>query len=355
MTIQAPPRPRPGWSTDRSLQRMAREVDVERLSIDTIRRLALDAEEAVGSGHPITPMVLAPVVHVLVTRYLKHDPGDSGWADRDRIVLSADHASALVSAALQLTGYDVPLDELRLGPLSQGVANAVEMALTERLLAEHFNHPRHEIINHHTWVFASDGDLMESVTGEAASLAGCLGLGKLVVFYDNNRLTIEGSTDLAFAESVKRRFEAYGWQVLSVGDVNDVESLARAIEAARADVTRPSLVVVRFPIANGSTAKQRTAGAHGTPLGPGEADGVKEQLGWPHSQPSVPGVVRTAMAGVRSRGERRHEEWEIQLLRYQQDRPDLAAELERVLAGELPASDLDPAVKKQLNRCQEVS
>ena len=186
-------------------------------------------------------------------------------------------------------------------------------------------------------VIASDGDLIEGVSGEAASLAGQLGLGKLVIFYDDNQI-IEGSTGLPFSESVGRRFEAYGWQVLSVVDVNDVESLARAIEAARADVARPSLVVVRSAISYGAPAKQGTAAAHGAPLGPSEVDGAKEQLSWPHPQPfAVPAVVRTAMARVRARGERRHEEWETELLRYQQDRPDLAAELERVLAGELPA------------------
>jgi transketolase len=353
---------RPGGVYRRAPQRRAPEVDVERLSIDTIRTLAMDMVEAAGSGHPGTPLALAPLVHLLFTRYLKHDPADPDWVDRDRFVLSAGHASALLYAILHLTGYHLGLDELSqfrrwgsrtpdhaergmtpgvqvtTGSLGQGVGNAVGMALAERLLAARFNRPGHEIIDHRTWVIASDGDLMEGASGEAVSLAGHLGLGKLVVFYDDNRITTEGCTELAFSESVTGRFEAYGWQVLTVADVNDVDALSRAIDKARADVARPSLVVVRSTIAYGAPTKQRTAAAHGAPLGGDEVDTAKEQLGWPYPQPfAVPATVRMVMARVRARGERRHQEWETALLRYQQDRPDLGAELDRVLAAELPA------------------
>jgi len=319
MTIQAPP----SLSKERSWRQAARDVDVERLSIDTIRTLAMDMVEASAWGHADTPMVLAPLAYVLFTRYLKHDPADPDWADRDRFVLTAGHPERGVTPGVASTG-----------PLGQSIANAVGMALTEHLLAARFNRPGHEIIDHRTWVIASDGDLMEGVGGEACSLAGHLGLGKLVVFYDDNRITGEGcSTPLAFSESVGRRFEAYGWQVLTVGDVNDADSLAWAIETARGDVVRPSLVVVRSTIACEVPTKQGTATARGMPLGPSEIDAAKKQLGCPYRQPFVaPAVVRMAMDRVRARAERRREEWDVELLRYQQDRPDLAAELERVLA-----------------------
>lgn len=346
----------------RSSPRKTAGPDVERLSIDTIRMLALDTLEAAGSGYPRMAMALAPLAHVLFTRYLKHNPADPGWADRDRFVVSAGHASALLSAALHLTGYDLPPDELgrfhRWGsrtpghpergvtpgveitarPFGQGITDAVGMALAERLLAARFNRPGHEIIDHRTWVIASDGDLMEGVSGEAAGLAGHLGLGKLVVFYDENRIIVDGSTDLAFSESVAWRFKSYGWQVLAVADVNNLDSLSRAIEAARTEDARPSLIAVRSPIASAASTKAGIPAAHEAPPGPTEVQGAKEQLGWPAPQPfAVPGVVRMAMARTRARGERRQQEWEVALLRYRQDRPDLAAELDRVLAGDLPA------------------
>ena len=263
--------------------------DVAWRSINSIRALAMDAVEQAQSGHPGTPMALAPAAYVLWTRFLRHNPRNPDWADRDRFVLSCGHASMLLYSLLHLSGYDLPLDEIRnfrqwgsrtpghperghtpgvettTGPLGQGFGNAVGMAIAERFLADHFNRPEHTIVDHRIWVFASDGDLMEGVASETASLAGHLRLGKLNVIYDDNHITIDGDTALTFSEDVAGRFEAYGWHVLRVGDGNDLAAIGAAYEAARSETSRPSLIILRTTIADPAPTKRNTAEAHGSP------------------------------------------------------------------------------------------
>ncbi|MEE9286128.1 MAG: 1-deoxy-D-xylulose-5-phosphate synthase N-terminal domain-containing protein, partial [Dehalococcoidia bacterium] len=278
--------------------------DLDQLCINTIRTLAMDAVQQANSGHPGAPMGLAPLAYVLWTRHLKHHPRDPSWIDRDRFVLSAGHASMLLYSLLHLTGYDLSLDEIKrfrqwgsktaghpehgetpgvevtTGPLGQGISNAVGMAIAERMLAERFNRPGHQVIDHRTYVVVGDGDMMEGVSSEACSLAGKLRLGRLIVFYDDNHITIEGSTDLAFCERVADRYRAYDWDVLQIDDGNDVEAIDRVIGEARSAQDRPTLVVVRTHIAYGSPNKQDTAAAHGAPLGVEEVEATKRNLGW---------------------------------------------------------------------------
>src|SRR4051812_1568770 len=274
-------------------------------SINAIRALAMDAVEQAQSGHPGTPMALAPAAYVLWTRFLRHNPWNPEWPDRDRFVLSCGHASMLLYSLLHLSGYDLSLDDIKnfrqwgsrtpghperghtpgvettTGPLGQGFGNAVGMAIAERFLAEHFNRPNHTIVDHRVWAFASDGDLMEGVASEAGSLAGHLRLGQLNVVYDDNHITIDGDTALTFSEDVPRRFEAYGWQVLRVGDGNDLAAITVAYEAARAETTRPTLIVLRTVIADPAPTKRNTPDAHGAPLGAEEVSRTKEIMGWP--------------------------------------------------------------------------
>lgn len=281
---------------------------LDELSITTLRTLAMDAVQRADSGHPGTPMALAPVAYLLFTRVLKHNPANPSWADRDRFVLSCGHASMLLYGALHLCGYDLGLDDIRsfrqwgsrtpghpehgltpgveitTGPLGQGCGGSVGMALAEAHLAARFNRPGHTVIDHRTWVLCSDGDLMEGVASEAASLAGHLGLGKLVWIWDDNRITIEGSTELAFSEDVARRFEGYGWRVLRVADANDLPAVAAAMAAACTASDRPTLIAVRSHIAWGAPAKQDTADAHGAPLGADEVRATKRAYGWPEDE-----------------------------------------------------------------------
>ena len=335
--------------------------DRDQLIVDTVRTLAIDAVEAAGSGHPGTPMALAPVAYVLWSRFLKHDPSDPSWPDRDRFVLSAGHASMLLYAMLHLSGYDLPLDELKrfrqwgsrcpghpergltpgvevtTGPLGQGFANAVGLAIAERMLAARFNRPGHDLVDHHTYVICSDGDLMEGVSAEAASLAGNLDLAKLIVLYDDNHITIEGSTELAFCEQVGKRFEAYGWHVLAVDDANDLEEVAGALEAARGERDRPSLVIVRSVIGYGAPTKQGTAAAHGSPLGTEEARAAKQALGWPFTEAfTVPGDLEAFRGASLDAGQTRHADWDERFARYEKQFPELAAEFRRTSTGELP-------------------
>jgi transketolase len=354
---------RPDVVMHRHRARRPRHVsDADQLSINTIRALAIDAVEAAGSGHPGTPMALAPLGHMLFTRVMKHDPTDPGWPDRDRFVLSAGHASMLLYALLHLSGYDLPLDELQrfrrlgsrcpghpergvtpgvevtTGPLGQGFANAVGLAIAERLLAQRYNRPGHEIVDHRTFVICSDGDLMEGVTAEAASLAGNLPLGKLIAFYDDNHITIEGSTDLAFCEQVGRRFEAYGWHVVRAGDVNDLAGLEAATLAAMAEDARPSLLVVESEIGYGAPTKAGTAAAHGAPLGADEARQAKRNLGWPYEEPFVvpPEVRRFYEAEVLEAGQAAAAVWRDRFGAYERDHPEPAQEFLRVTRGRLP-------------------
>ncbi len=335
--------------------------DLDQLAINTIRFLAVDMVERANSGHPGAPMGQAPLAYLLWTRYLRHNPGDPSWPDRDRFVLSCGHASALLYSLLHLAGYDLPLDELRdfrqwgsktpghpefhhtpgvettTGPLGQGLGNAVGMAIARRQLAAEFDRDGFELFRHRVFVLASDGDMMEGVASEASSLAGHLRLGELKVFYDANQISIDGPTDLAFTEDVARRYEAYGWNVLRVADVNDLTVTGAAIEAAIAETERPTLVVVQTHIGYGSPHKQDSAAAHGAPLGESEVALTKANLGWP-LEPTfhVPDGVRVPFADQGARGAEAHALWLERLDAYREAHPEAAAELDRRLAGRLP-------------------
>ena len=283
---------------------MANEA-IDELSINTIRTLAIDAVQKANSGHPGTPMGAAAMAYTIWSRFLRHNPANSHWPNRDRFVLSPGHASMLLYGLLHLTGYDLTLDDLKqfrqwgsktpghpeyghthgveltTGPLGAGFAAGVGMAIAERFLAEHFNRPGHDIVDHYVYGIVSDGDLMEGVASEAASLAGTLGLGKLIYLYDDNDISIEGSTDIAFSEQVDMRFQAYGWHVQHVANGNDVESIAGAIVGARSETRRPSLIIVATTIGFGSPSLHGTAEAHGAPLGEEEIKNTKRALGTP--------------------------------------------------------------------------
>ena len=335
-------------------------TDLDLLSINTIRTLSMDAVEQANSGHPGTPMALAPIAYLLYTKLMAHSPKDPDWADRDRFVLSAGHASMLLYSSLFLSGYEVSLDDIKAfrqwgsktpghpeyghapgvetttGPLGQGFANAVGMAIAEAHLAARFNKPGHEIINHWTYVICSDGDLMEGISHEAASLAGHLKLGKLIYFYDDNRITIEGSTDLAFSEDVGKRFEGYHWQVLHIADVNDLSQIERAVTAAKAD-PRPTMIITRTHIGYGAPTKVDTASAHGSPLGKDEIAGAKKAYDWPSTEPFfVPAEVLSHCRQAVERGRKQKADWQARWAAYAKAHPQLAEELEAALAGELP-------------------
>ncbi len=334
---------------------------LEKTCIDTLRTLAMDAVQKANSGHPGMPMGAAPMAFALWSRFLKHDPADPAWPDRDRFVLSAGHGSMLLYSLLHLTGYDLPLEELKsfrqwgsatpghperghtpgvettTGPLGQGLANAVGMAMAEAHLAARFNRPGFPVVDHKTWVIAGDGDLMEGVASEAASLAGHLGLGKLTVLYDDNRITIEGCTDLAFTEDVLKRFAAYGWHTQRVEDGNDTAAIARALAKAEKTADKPSLIAVRTQIAFGSPGKQGCAEAHGAPLGEEEIRATKKALGWPEdSSFLVPPEAAAEFGKARESGGKAHGKWRVLLEKYRARHPELADELEAVAAGKLP-------------------
>lgn len=335
-------------------------VPVEALCVNTLRFLAVDMVQQANSGHPGMPMGAAPTAFALWDRHLVVDPAEPDWADRDRFVLSGGHGCALLYGLLHLTGYDLPLEELvafrqwgsrtpghpeygltpgveaTTGPLGQGIGNAVGMAIAEASLAARFNRPGHEIVDHFTYVMCGDGDLMEGVSAEAASLAGHLGLGKLIVLYDDNGISIEGSTDLAFTEDVTARFAAYGWHVARVQDGTDTQRIAAAIDEARADTTRPSLIAVRTHIGYGSPVKQDSASAHGEPLGADEVRRTKEALGWP-LEPAfhVPPDAHARFAEIAARGAARHAQWRERFAAYRMEFPEFAAEFERRMRGEL--------------------
>ena len=335
---------------------------LDALSVDTIRTLAIDAVQKAESGHPGLPLGAAPMAYVLWQRHLKHDPRDPRWPDRDRFVLSAGHGCMLLYCLLYLTGYDLTLEDLQsfrqwgsrtpghpefrvtpgveatTGPLGQGTANAIGMAIAERMLAHRFNRPEHEIVNHRTWAIVSDGDLMEGISGEASSLAGHLQLGKLTFLYDANEVTLDGPASVTFTEDVGRRYEAYGWQVLRVDNGNtDLEAIDDAIEAAKAEVTRPSLIVVKTTLGYGSPNKAGTSEAHGSPLGKEEVTRTKKNLGWEWEQPFY--VPPDALANFRKaieRGQWYSSDWRARFSEYEKGHADLAAEWKQGLALELP-------------------
>ena len=335
-------------------------AELDRLCINTLRMLAVDAVQRAKSGHPGMPMGAAPMAYVLWTRILKHNPADPAWPDRDRFVLSAGHGSMLLYGLLHLTGYDLSLEDLRdfrqwgsrtpghpevgvvpgveatTGPLGQGFANGVGMAMAERILAHRFNRPGHTIVDHYTYGIVSDGDLEEGISSEAASLAGTLKLGKLIYLYDDNRISIDGPTDLTFTEDVEARFRALGWDVQRVADENDLDAIEAAIRRAQAATEQPSLVMVRTTIAYGSPHKAGAATAHGEPLGEEEVQATKAVLGWPAQPPMfVPEAALARFRRALAEGRRQQDQWESRLAAYTEAFPQDAAEWRRRISGKL--------------------
>ena len=336
---------------------------LEERAINTIRFLSVDAVQKANSGHPGLPMGAAAPAYVLWTRFLRHNPSDPAWPDRDRFVLSAGHGSMLLYSLLHLTGYDLPIEQIKqfrqwgsltpghpeshltkgveatTGPLGQGIGNAVGMAIAEAHLAARFNRPGHDVINHYTYVLAGDGDMMEGVQAEAASLAGHLKLGKLIVLYDNNSISLAGSTSVSFSEDVQARFAAYGWHVQAVDNGNDQGAVDKALRDAQQVADQPSLIAVRTIIGYGAPHKQGTFHVHGSPLGPDEVKAAKENLGWPLDPPFlIPDDVSAHFRAAVERGSKEQDDWRRRLAAYQAAFPDLAAELTRRMAGALPAA-----------------
>lgn len=331
-------------------------TEVDERAVATIRTLSIDAIEKANAGHPGLPMGAAPMAYVLWTRFLRHDAQRPDWVNRDRFVLSAGHGSMLLYSLLHLTGYDVSLDDLKAfrqwgsktpghpehghtdgvdattGPLGQGLAMAVGMAMAEQFLAARFNRPGHEVIDHYTYVIAGDGDLMEGITSEASSLAGHLGLHKLVVLYDSNDISLDGPTEWCFTENVAERYRAYGWNVLRVDDGNDMEQIEAAIAQARAEQMKPTLIEVKTVIGYGAPNKQGTKNAHGEPLGADEAAKAKLAYGWSHDAFHVPPEVARHFAVLRQSGEADHEAWEAAFEAYGHAFPELAQQLVDALA-----------------------
>ncbi|MBW2471363.1 MAG: transketolase [Deltaproteobacteria bacterium] len=335
---------------------------LDELCINTIRFLSVDAVQQANSGHPGMPMGAAPMAYVLWTKFLRHSPKNPGWPDRDRFVLSAGHGSMLLYSLLHLTGYDLSLDEIKnfrqwgsktpghpeygdtpgvettTGPLGQGFAMGVGMAIAEQHLAARYNRPGHEIVNHFTYGIVSDGDIMEGISHEAASLAGHLKLGKLIYLYDDNKICIEGKCDLAFTDDTLKRFSAYGWQVQQVDDGNDLYAIAKALETARDETARPSLIAVRTSIGYGSPNRQDTAKAHGEPLGEEERRLTKEKLGWPQKPTFyIPDEALHHFRKCAEKGLELEQSWTVSFRDYLQNFPAEGAQFEKQLKGELPS------------------
>jgi len=338
-------------------------TDLSTLTINTIRTLSIDAIQKANSGHPGLPMGCAPMAYVLWQQHLQHDPKSPQWFDRDRFVLSAGHGSMLLYSLLHLTGYDLSLDAIKnfrqwdsktpghpewhwtpgveatTGPLGQGAANAVGMAIAEKFLAKHFNRPNHTIIDHYTFALVSDGDVMEGVACEAASIAGHLGLNKLIYLYDANQITLDGPLSLSMSEDVGKRYEAYGWHVLHVRDGDtDIATIDAAIRAAKAEREKPSIIIVRTTIGYGSPKKAGTSSAHGSPLGDAEIAATKTALGWdPAAKFHIPAEVAAHTGEAIKRGAAVHAAWREKLAAYKAEFPELAAELDLAVSGELPS------------------
>ncbi|MEP7012325.1 MAG: transketolase [Acidobacteriota bacterium] len=334
----------------------------DQLAINTIRFLSVDMVEKADSGHPGTPMALAPLAYWIWTRHLRHSPDEPTWPNRDRFVLSCGHASALIYSLLHLAGYDLPISELErfrqlgsktpghpeyghtqglettTGPLGQGISNAVGMAMAEELSANEFNRDGFPVIDFRTWVIASDGDMSEGVASEASSLGGHQGLGKLVVFWDDNKISIDGPTSLSFTEDVVARYAAYGWHTQRVADGNDLEAIETAIEGALAETARPSFIAVRTVIGYGAPHKAGSHDAHGSPLGVEETKGAKRALGWPEDAKFlVPDEAREPFAAARENGKKLAAEWRELFGNYAAAHPETAKDFSDRLAGNLPA------------------
>ncbi|HIS28551.1 MAG TPA: transketolase [Candidatus Avamphibacillus intestinigallinarum] len=333
---------------------------IEQTSINTIRTLAIDAIEKANSGHPGLPMGAAPMAYTLWTDFMKHNPKNSKWFNRDRFVLSAGHGSMLLYSLLHLSGYDVTIDDLKnfrqwesrtpghpeygftdgveatTGPLGQGIAMAVGMAMAEAHLSARYNRENYSVIDHHTYALISDGDLMEGISHETASLAGHLGLGKLIALYDSNDISLDGELNRSFSDETKNRFEAYGWQVLYVEDGNDIEALRNAITEAKANTTQPTLIEIKTVIGYGSPNKAGSASSHGAPLGAEEILLTKETYKWTHEPFNVPEeVYEDFQHKIEAHGNHENETWDKLFSEYEQAYPDLAAELKQAISGEL--------------------
>ena len=344
-----------------SSKNAADNAAIEKLAIDSIRTLSMDGVQAANSGHPGTPMALAPITYTLFTKVMRHSPNHPTWAARDRFILSAGHASMLLYSTLHLTGYGVSMDDLKnfrqlgsptaghpeyghapgiemtTGPLGQGIAHAVGFALAERIMHGKYATDDFDPVGHFTYVIASDGDIQEGISSEAGSLAGHLGLGRLIAFYDANHISIEGDTSLAMSEDTAARYEAYGWHVIKLGEDVSVPTIESAIEQAKAVADKPTLIIVRTHIAVGSPNKVDTAGAHGAPLGEDEVKLTKEAYGYPSLEPFfVPDEARELYSWVPQRGDELFKEWEGNFDAYRAANPETAAELDRLLVGELP-------------------
>jgi transketolase len=336
-------------------------TQLDGLCVNTIRFLSVDAIQKANSGHPGLPLGAAPMAYVLWTRFLKHNPSNPKWFDRDRFVLSAGHGSMLLYSLLHLTGYDLPLEEIKqfrqwgshtpghperghvpgvevtTGPLGQGFGNGVGLAIAERYLAARYNRPGFEIINHFTYAIVSDGDLMEGVAQEAASLAGHLGLGKLIYLYDNNYVTLAAGADLTFTEDRAKRFEAYGWHVQSVADGNDLKAIEGALQSAQKETGRPSIIMVRTHLGYGSPHKQDTFEAHGAPLGEEEVNLTKQNLDWPLDPPFyLPAPALDHFRKALEQGKKAEDGWNSRFSAHSQAFPDLGRELQKIMRGELP-------------------
>ncbi|MBY0544768.1 MAG: transketolase [Gammaproteobacteria bacterium] len=334
---------------------------LDELCVNTLRTLSIDAIQKANSGHPGLPLGAAPMAYVLWTHYLKHNPLNPQWYDQDRFVLSAGHGSMLLYSLLHLTGYAVPLEQIKqfrqwnsltpghpeseitpgvevtTGPLGQGFANGAGMAMAEAYLAARYNRPGFNIIDHFTYAIVSDGDLMEGVASEAASLAGHLKLGKLIYLYDNNHMTLSASTQLAFTENCQQRFDAYGWHTQTIEDGNDLDAIEHAIKNARQERERPSLILIKTCIGYGSPHKQDTYEVHGSPLGVEEVKLTKQQLGWPEEPPFyIPKDAENHFRKAIIQGEKIEKEWQTLLATYEKKHPDLALELRQLMDKELP-------------------
>ncbi|MGE5420717.1 MAG: transketolase, partial [Chloroflexota bacterium] len=346
---------------DPKAQEVQVHTDIDQLCINTIRFLSVDAVQKANSGHPGLPLDAAPMAYVLWTRYLKYNPRNPDWFDRDRFVLSAGHGSMLLYSMLHLTGYDLSMDQIKhfrqfgsitpghpereltpgvettTGPLGQGLGNAVGMAIAEAYLAARYNRPGMEIVNHYTYCMVSDGDLMEGVSSEAASLAGHLKLGKLIFMYDCNHVTLSASTNIAFTDDHRRRFESYHWHVQTVEDGNDVDALSASVRIAREETSRPSIIIVRTHLGYGSPAKQDTFEAHGSPLGEDEVKKTKENLGWPADALFyVPEEAREYFLKAIDRGRQNESEWNKKFEAYGKQYAKEGKELRQLINGELP-------------------
>lgn len=339
---------------------MTVSTNLDQLAISAIRTLSIDMVEQAKSGHPGMPMGAAPMAYELWAKHMNHNPANPEWADRDRFILSAGHGSALLYSLLHLTGYNLPIEELKnfrqwgsktpghpefghtpgveatTGPLGQGISMAVGMAMAEAHLAATYNKEGHEIVNHFTYSICGDGDLMEGVSAEAASMAGHMGLGKMIVLYDSNDISLDGELSFSFTESVAKRYESYGWQYLRVEDGNDIQAIGQAIAEAKRDLKRPTMIEVRTVIGYGSPNKAGKSAAHGSPLGPDETALAKQTYGWAHEPFEVPSEVHSHFEALKEAGQKKEAEWNETFAAYQKTYPELAQQFTLAMKGELP-------------------